>query len=173
MHTRTLVFVGLCTLVSLIGCKKASDTRQSGDAPPSSSAASENLERFGDPISEGPTVSLSEVLKSPDEFRDKPVTVEGNVRKVCSRKGCWMELSEDAAGEGQGCRVTFKDYGFFVPKDSGGATARAQGIVKINEVSADDVEHYESEGATFKSKREDGTAQEVRFIASGVELTRR
>ena len=70
-------------------------------------------------------------VTSPDKFADKTVLVEGNVRQACTRKGCWMELSEGPGAAAPGCRVTFKDYGFFVPTDSAGAKATVEGSVKV------------------------------------------
>jgi hypothetical protein len=67
-------------------------------------------------------------------------------------------------------RVTFKDYGFFVPIDSAGAEARVQGVVAVETVAARYVKHLEEEGARFASKADDGTAREVRLVANGVEL---
>ena len=55
------------------------------------------------------------------------------MRKACEKKGCWMELAADA--KGPGVRVTFKDYGFFVPLDSAGRTAKVEGVVKVAELS--------------------------------------
>jgi hypothetical protein len=81
-----------------------------------------------------------------------------------------MELSptEDKPG----CRVTFKDYGFFVPTDSAGASATVQGNVVVQQVKASDVQHLEGEGAKFSEKNPDGSANEVRLVATGVELVR-
>ena len=83
-----------------------------------------------------------------------------------------MELAESAAESEQGCRVTFKDYGFFVPTDSAGARARAQGLLKVKRVEAPSVNHLEAEGARFENKSPDGSAQELRLVANGVELWR-
>jgi hypothetical protein len=83
-----------------------------------------------------------------------------------------MELSEALDPALPGCRVTFKDYGFFVPLDSAGSKARVQGTVEVTQVGPDQVAHLESEGAHFASKQPDGTAREVRLVASGVELWR-
>jgi hypothetical protein len=81
-----------------------------------------------------------------------------------------MELAESAEASATACRVTFKDYGFFVPTDSAGADARVQAVVQIETVKAATVEHLESEGARFANKNPDGTADEVRLIATAVEL---
>lgn len=118
-----------------------------------------------------PATQLDALLTSPDEYAGKTVLVEGLVRRSCSRKGCWLEIANDAS-ESPACRVTFKDYGFFVPLDSAGALARVQGTVEITQVKRTHVEHLEGEGATFAHKNEDGTATEVRIVATGVELSR-
>jgi hypothetical protein len=76
-------------------------------------------------------------------------------------------------GEGNDtCRVTFKDYGFFVPTDSAGARARLQGRITSQRIEPARVSHLESEGAKFKKREPDGSATEVQFIASAVQLTR-
>jgi hypothetical protein len=78
---------------------------------------------------------------------------------------------EIGSGE-DACRVTFKDYAFFVPTDSAGAQVKIQGRLDTREVEAAAVDHLEAEGARFRNKKADGSATEVRLIASAVELTR-
>jgi hypothetical protein len=128
--------------------------------------------RFGEPIASAPAIALTDVLSKPDDFASRTVTVEAKVRRNCTRRGCWMELAQALDPTLPGCRVTFKDYGFFVPLDSAGSTAKVQGIVEVTRVGPDEVAHLESEGAHFASKQPDGTAREVRLVASGVELWR-
>lgn len=96
--------------------------------------------------------------------------VEGHVRRACSRKGCWMELSTAADDAAPGCRVTFQDYAFFVPTDSRGKSARVEAKVQVSTLEAAHVEHLESEGGTFRHKNPDGSAREIQLVASGVEL---
>jgi hypothetical protein len=128
--------------------------------------------KFGEPIAPGETLALTDVLANPDDFASHTVTVEAKVRSNCTRRGCWMELAPALDPALPGCRVTFKDYGFFVPLDSAGSTAKVQGIVQVTHVAPEEVAHLESEGARFASKQPDGTAREVRLVASGVELWR-
>ncbi|MEO8382863.1 MAG: DUF4920 domain-containing protein [Acidobacteriota bacterium] len=114
-------------------------------------------------------VPLTKVLESPDAYTKDAVVVEGLITTACERKGCWMQL---AAGEGQpSVRVTFKDYAFFVPLDSKGMKARAEGVTTVKKLSKADADHIEGEGAKLK-RNEDGTANEVSFVASGIELTK-
>ena len=135
-------------------------------------AKSASAKRYGAKLEGGAAVaSLAAVMEDPDKFADKAMRIEGTVRAACTRKGCWMELAKGADREASGARVTFKDYGFFVPKDSAGANARVEGVVAVKTLDQGQVEHYESEGASLK-KDKDGTAKEVRIVAVGVELKR-
>lgn len=136
------------------------------------SAGGKVPERFGDAIKTSTRQSLSEVLSAPDGYAGKTVLVEGHVRRACSRKGCWMELAASSDASAPGCRVTFKDYGFFVPTDSAGASARVEAAVEVASLEPRHVAHMESEGASFRNKRPDGSADEVRLVATGVELWR-
>jgi hypothetical protein len=131
--------------------------------------AAGGVQRFGAAISPGREATLAELLKQPGSFKDADVITTGTVRRACSRKGCWMELAQ---GEEPGCRVTFKDYGFFVPTDSAGAQARVQGRLETQEIAPGRVRHLEAEGAQFADKKQDGSATEVTLIATAVELTR-
>jgi Domain of unknown function (DUF4920) len=108
-------------------------------------------------------VALAAVLERPDRYAGQTVAVQGTVRRACQKKGCWMELA--ASAQGPGVRVTFKDYGFFVPLDAAGRTAKVEGTVKVSELSAAQAEHLKAEGATV-------AAREVQLVASGVELRR-
>ena len=143
------------------------------DAPASSSGAPSGAPKaFGAPISPGPEQALAEVLAAPERFRDRAITVEGHVRSACTRRGCWMEVAQSGDPQLPGCRVTFKDYGFFVPTDSAGARAKVQGILDVNTLPAERVAHLESEGGKFPNKNPDGSANELRLVATGVELWR-
>lgn len=123
----------------------------------------------GAKLSGAAEVKLAALLADPSTQDGKTVTLEGTVRKACSRKGCWMELATDE--KSAGVRVTFKDYGFFVPVDSAGAQARVEGVVKVTELTDAVAAHYASEGAIVPHGK-DGKAREVQMVASGVELKR-
>lgn len=127
---------------------------------------------YGAPLGAAPLTQLSNILESPDDFAGKSVTVSGYVKRACSKKGCWIELATGQAPNAPTCRVKFKDYAFLVPTDSQGSSARLHGKVLATTVSREAVEHYEKEGATFPNKKADGTALEVRIVATGVELSR-
>ncbi|QRK08898.1 DUF4920 domain-containing protein [Archangium violaceum] len=123
----------------------------------------------GEALKGAPAVTLAELLTKPQAHDGKTVRVEGQVRKACQKKGCWMELAEGQ--KGAGVRVTFKDYGFFVPVDSAGSAARVEGVVKVTELSEAMAKHYEAEGAMVP-RGGDGKPREVQLVATGVELRR-
>jgi hypothetical protein len=137
---------------------------------PAPTATPDGKKLYGQPLAPATPITIAALLARPEAAAS--VTVEGSVRKACTRKGCWMELAESPAEGTPGCRVTFKNYGFFVPTDSAGAHARVQGVVEVDTLPASSVRHYEEEGAVFAGKQPDGTAKEIRLVATGVELWR-
>ncbi len=141
-------------------------------ARPAGSASESRANSYGAAISPGAEAELARVLEKPRDYAGKTVTVEGEVRKVCKKMGCWMELSTEKSESAPGCRVFFGAHQFFIPTDSDGARAKVQGEVEVRKVEADFVKHLEEEGASFKAKNPDGSADEVRLVATGVELDR-
>jgi hypothetical protein len=130
----------------------------------------------GDVITRGAAVSkdakaipLATVLEHPDAYTKDAVVVEGVIAASCTRQGCWMQLAPSAEEAARSVRVTFKDYGFFIPLDAKGMNARAEGVAVVKTLSKADADHLEEEGAKL-TRREDGTALEVSFVANGVEL---
>lgn len=150
--------------------KKAEATECGHDGAQAKAApATGSVMLRGEKLSGAATTDLAKVLASPSDFEGKTVTVEAKIRKACEKKGCWMELA--GADKGPGVRVTFKDYGFFVPLDSAGSTAKVEGLVKVAELSDARAKHYEAEGASVP-KGKDGRYREVQLVATGVELRR-
>ena len=142
-----------------------------GSDDTNSIATAAAVQSFGEKLPAGETVSVERVLADPAAFEGKEVRTEGVVRRACTKKGCWMEIAAHAT-EGPGCRVTFKDYGFFVPLDAAGSKVVLAGRVERKKVPKAQVDHLVAEGATFGARDEDGGASEVRIVATGVELRR-
>lgn len=98
------------------------------------------------------------------------IQVSGEVLAACKMKGCWMTMP---LGEDQEMRVTFKDYGFFVPKDCAGQTATIQGRAYYDTTSVEDLRHYAVDGGmTEEEAAEKYTEPEIAisFEATGVTL---
>ena len=164
-------------LLVLSACDSRSASKPTPEAQPAASIAPapapvSSAKSYGAGVAAGPVLSLADVLAAPERFRDQTITVEGEVRSACTRRGCWMEVAQGTDPALAGCRVTFKDYGFFVPTDSAGAHAKVQGTLGVNTLPPDRVAHLESEGGHFPQKNPDGSANELRLVATGVELRR-
>ena len=171
MLVRSFVALALAA-TGLSGCNTQKAPEPAQAEPVTAPSAVVARQAFGAPLGQSPAVGLGDVLKTPDKYADQSVLVEGAVRRACTRKGCWMELSEAVDPAAAGCRVTFKDYGFFVPTDSAGSRARVEAKVESRVVKPELVAHLESEGAKFPDKAADGSAREVRLVATGVEMWR-
>lgn len=131
--------------------------------------ASDKVIARGEKLKGAPGVALQDLLANPEAHTGKTVLVEANVRKACTKKGCWMELADGE--KTTGVRVTFKDYGFFVPLDAAGSKAKVEGEVKVAELTEENAKHLQAEGATVP-RGKDGKPREVQLVASGVELRR-
>ena len=53
-------------------------------------AASTN---HGEVLPKGEFTALDKVLSNPDAYANQSLLVEGTVKSVCTKKGCWMEIS--------------------------------------------------------------------------------
>ncbi len=113
------------------------------------------------------------MLAEPERYAGQELVVSGHVRRACTRMGCWLELAAGPDPETPACRVMFHGHGFLVPTDSAGSDARVEGRLEVKSVTPAHAAHLEEEGARVPNKASDGSAREVRLMASGVELSRR
>ncbi len=136
---------------------------KASDAKP----ATEVVKR-GEALGDSPSVAFKDVLGDPQKFAGKTVIVEGIVERVCKAEGCWMQIAPEA-GAAESVRVTF-DHKFSVPKDADKMRFRAEGVFRLKVLSKEEVEHLvKDDGAKLKTNA-DGTANEISFVATGVEL---
>ncbi len=124
--------------------------------------------QYGEPINTEGAIQASNLQAELGELDSAYFKVAGTITKTCARKGCWMTID---TGNGETMRVTFKDYGFFVPKEGvEGSTAVFEGLAKRKVTSVDMLQHFaEDEG---KSEEEIANItepkEELVFIANGV-----
>ncbi len=93
-------------------------------------------------------------------------TVKGNITAACQAKGCWMNMDMN----GNQMLVQFKDYGFFVPKNSADHEAIISGWAYSDTISvsqqieiAKDANATEEEIAQIISPK-----VKLQFMANGV-----
>jgi hypothetical protein len=132
-----------------------------------SSVRHDAVHREGAPVSSRPAIPAATLLAHPERYEGQTVVVEGPVAEVCQVKGCWLVLRD---GE-RWMRVTFKDYGFFVPKDCVGRAARIEGVFTVKKVSVAQARHYlEDAGRHEDAAQVTAPVETPTLVASGVEL---
>lgn len=109
------------------------------------------------------SLTTADVLADLSASDTLSMKMQGKVAEVCQMKGCWMVLD---AVDGIPVRVTFKDYGFFVPKDISGRDVIVRGVVSKTTLSEEAAKHYaEDAGQTYDPNKE---YIEYAFEADGV-----
>ena len=125
--------------------------------------------KYGADLSDAKAINATNLEAQLGDQGTINVKVEGEIAEVCQMSGCWMTVKTD---DGETVRVTFKDYGFFVPKDAAGNTATFEGEAKIETVDVKTLRHYAEDEGKSKEEIEAITEPETKltFVASGVEI---
>lgn len=121
----------------------------------------------GKKISEKGALPATQLAVKMGDKDKMPAKVEGTVESVCKMKGCWMNVK---TGDGQVMRVSFKDYGFFVPKDIVGKTVVMEGTAETTTTPVSELRHYAQDAGKSKEEIEKITEPEkaLTFVADGV-----
>ncbi|MES2517969.1 MAG: DUF4920 domain-containing protein [Bacteroidota bacterium] len=121
----------------------------------------------GEQITEKGAISATELETKLTTKEEMPAKVTGVVESVCKAAGCWMKVKTT---DGKTMRVTFKDYGFFVPKDITGKTVVFEGVAKVKTTSVAMLKHYAEDGGKSKEEIAKITEPEkaIGFVATGV-----
>ncbi|GGF30439.1 hypothetical protein GCM10011339_18290 [Echinicola rosea] len=122
---------------------------------------------YGAKISDDGMFSLTnmlQVLASKEMFEGK---ISGEIKEVCAKKGCWLTMD---LPNGDSMRVTFKDYGFFVPKNAQGYPVILEGKAVKVVTDVETLRHYaEDAGRTAEEiAKINKPKEEYTFEATGV-----
>ena len=105
----------------------------------------DDAEIFGAPLdANAKATSLEALLDSPGDFVDTAVRVDARISQVCQKKGCFMIAT---AGD-QAVRISFKDYSFFVPTDTGGKTVTVTGKFIERELTEKQAAHFREDAGS-------------------------
>lgn len=121
----------------------------------------ESYTSYGDEITTQNAMNIDNFLAENSESQVS-FKLSGVVEEVCQSKGCWMKIKNE---QNQSVRVTFKDYGFFVPKDIAGRNVILEGDVSFTELDEDLAKHYADDSG---KEYDESMRQEVSVVASGV-----
>lgn len=99
---------------------------------------------------------------------ESEVVVKTTVAEVCPKKGCWMSVKGAKANEQ--VRVTFKDYGFFVPTELVGKEVALKGHYVKHVETVDEQKHLLQDAKRPQSEIDAITQpkETLRFVATGV-----
>ena len=159
IHHLCSCFLLLLTIFGL-GCPQLTPTNQQSSA---------DGKHFGQNIEAAGAMPIADLVAQMEQNSTSSLTakISGKVLEVCQTKGCWMTLE---LPDGKDLRVTFKDYGFFMPKDLAGKNIVAQGIAQTDTTSVEMLQHY-AEDAGKSAEEIAQIAQpeiEISFVADGV-----
>lgn len=156
-------------VTTLFACNQGKSTASLSE-PTTDLKMQSGSEMFGDSFTEDNVIGVTELQTLVQDKDSVGAVVSAEIMESCQAKGCWMDVK---LNDNSTMKVTFRDYGFFLPTESlKGRTVVFTGTAKQETISVDDQRHY----AKDAGKSEDEIAaittpkQELRFVADGVIL---
>lgn len=161
MH-RILIYIPVLFFFSVVSCSEQKTVEQT---------EAFDYWVFGDTIPNKPAVKAAELVYLMEGKGHYETSLEGVVVRVCQTKGCWMTIDLE---NGDVMRVTFKDYGFFVPKDIDGKSVIIEGFAFNDTTGVDALRHYALDAGKTQEEIDAITDPqiELRFEAHGVLLAK-
>mgnify|MGYP000630058464 FL=1 len=117
----------------------------------------------------GETQSLKQAVAANVTDADGMLKIEGQITEVCQAKGCWMILVDGDTY----ARVTFEDYGFFVPMETSMQRSVVYGTLTEHVLSGEQAEHYAQDAGAKSTLKLTGEVKEYSIIARSVQLENR
>jgi hypothetical protein len=152
-----LVFLLASTLAAPAmadGAIRLSEPVQTGDG----------YEVFGSPVGEvGEPKPLATIVAASEQYAGQQVHAKATVSQVCRKKGCFLVAQDGEAV----ARVTFVDYSFFVPTDSGGKDVTIVGTFNRKVITEAQARHF-AEDAGDDPAKISGPREEYSIVATSV-----
>lgn len=123
---------------------------------------------YGESISTEGALSLADLSTEVANKDSVTLTLKGTIEQTCARKGCWMTVKDE---NGMATRVTFKDYGFFVPTSGAeGKEVVFSGVAKKKVTDVATLRHFAEDAGKSQEEIDAITEpkEEIEFVASGV-----
>jgi hypothetical protein len=200
---RTIVTVLLVSLVALIGCAggeeqadtsvqdepeaatevaekaaeeatdEAGETEDEADAEQAALNKPDPAGTYGAGISLTKTVAIATIHSEPETYEGKNVLVEGTIKEVCPRRGCWVDLVDEETKET--IRVKVTDGYIVFPLSAKGKHARVEGMVEKLELTEEQARSWkeheaEEKGETFDPASVTGPMVIWRIKGQGAEI---
>lgn len=158
------IFIPLAAII-LMSCGNAEQSAESDNQKEVVEEVKVNITKHGEDISEDGAITPVEFLTKLEGQDSIEVKLAANITDVCAKKGCWMTLD---LGNEQTVHVTFKDYGFFVPKDAAGRLATVQGVAKIDTIDVATLKHYAEDAEATQEEIDAITEPEITYSFEAV-----
>ena len=117
----------------------------------------------------GDPVTLREAIGSIEEAEGEFIKIRGQITEVCQAKGCWMILVDGDTY----ARITFEDYGFFVPTETSMQRTVIFGQLSQRTLSGQQAEHFAQDAGSQSKIKLEGEIREYSILARGVQLENR
>jgi hypothetical protein len=165
-HMKKTFLVSIALILGLISA--CNQTIQTTEKTPVSDETKASISgTYGADLAEMPQLTASQLVDEVTKNGSFEGQIAGQIKEVCASKGCWLTMDLPS---GQSMRVTFKDYGFFVPTNSAGFPVILEGIATLTETDVATLRHYAEDAG--KSKEEVAAItepkKEITFEAVGV-----
>jgi hypothetical protein len=161
MNVRNAVSFSTLAICILFAQAVAADVKRLSEPVEISDLA----EVFGAPLNvDARSTSLETLLDKPADYVDTAIRVEARISEVCQKKGCFMIATSGK----QVVRISFKDYGFFVPTDTGGKTVTVTGTLIKRTLSEEQAAHLREDAGSDTVQA--GTIYEI--VADAVSIPR-
>jgi len=126
------------------------------------------IQYYGEQITTNGVVSKIDLASFMEDKDSADVKLEGTILKTCKKKGCWMTVD---LGNDREMRVTFKDYGFFVPKEGAeGKKTIVEGTIKRKVTDVETLKHFAEDAGKSQEEIDAITEpkEELSFVATGI-----
>ena len=130
-----------------------------------SNKLTESLNFYGEKISTDNVIDYDTFIENSKIVSKSKI--EGTILSSCPKKGCWMQVKVDS----DTVQVTFKDYGFFVPKTGlENKKTILEGYPKQDTISIKMLKHFAEDAGKSQKEIDKITKPEykISFIADGV-----
>jgi hypothetical protein len=160
---KALSFIAFSTIFMTFAC--SSPEQQKTELTPEDTVAG----IYGADVSESNITSSAEMVSLVEENGTFEGKILGEIEEVCSSKGCWLTME---LPNGNSMRVTFKDYEFFVPKNSQGFPVILEGVATLSETDVETQRHYAKDAGKSEEEISKITEpkREITFEAAGVKI---
>ncbi|TRX50202.1 DUF4920 domain-containing protein [Fulvivirga sp. M361] len=164
LYSLSIFFLVACGSAQKESNENESSALQEGDAK----AETVLTGNYGEKIDETGAISTTEMLALLEDADSISLKVQTKILSTCAMKGCWMNV---ALSDEDQMRVTFKDYGFFVPKSGvEDKNTIVEGYVKKVTTDVETLRHFAEDAGKSPEEIESITEpkREITFVASGV-----